>query len=240
MILVFTALVLALPALKVGDRAPTFVLKNQDGQEIRFEDQLGDGPVVVFVYHKGTYRRDKRMLKGFRFYKKQFIAQNAKVFGVSANSEAKTAKTKSKYNLKYDLLSDPEHTVKALWGIKRKGTHQEARTTFVFSPTGELRYVYKSESWTKTHARKALSAVKKINKKEKIAIADEEEEMDGIMTIFEDEAAEQWDDEVDVTEEDRRDTARMLEELANEEDGTKVKTAKKSKNTKEKKETSEL
>ncbi|KAK2950641.1 hypothetical protein BLNAU_14447 [Blattamonas nauphoetae] len=54
--------------------------------------------------------------------------------------------------------------------------------------------------------------------------------MDGITTILEDKTAEQWDDEVDVTEEDRRDTARMLEGLANEEDGTKVKTAKKQKN----------
>ncbi|KAK2942943.1 putative AhpC/TSA family protein [Blattamonas nauphoetae] len=205
----------SLPALNVGDRAKNFVLKNQNGQEISFKDQLGDGPPVVFVNHNGTSLHDSRMLKGFSLFKKQFNAQNAKVFGVSANSEAKIAKTKSKYNLKSDLLSDPKHPVKSLWGIKRKGTHEAARTSIVFSPTAEL--------------RKALSAVKKINKKEKFGTADDNEEMDGITTIFEDEAAEQWDDEVDVTEEDRRDTERMLEGLANEEEGMKVKTAKKHK-----------
>ncbi|KAK2950642.1 hypothetical protein BLNAU_14448 [Blattamonas nauphoetae] len=78
----------SLPALNIGDRAPNFVLKNQDGQEISFKDQLGDGPVVVFVCHNGTSLHDKRMLRGFRFFKKLFIAQNATVFRLSAHTEA--------------------------------------------------------------------------------------------------------------------------------------------------------
>ncbi|KAK2942552.1 hypothetical protein BLNAU_22539 [Blattamonas nauphoetae] len=96
----------SLPALNVGDRASNFVLKNQDGHEIRFNDQLGDGSPVVFVKHKWTSLHDKRMLKGFCFYKKQFSAQNA--------------------------IVDPEHPVKALWGIHpvHYGAHDDETPSF--------------------------------------------------------------------------------------------------------------
>ncbi|KAK2942948.1 hypothetical protein BLNAU_22159 [Blattamonas nauphoetae] len=70
------------------------------------------------------------MLKRSRFYQKKFISQNVTVSGELANSENKIEKTKSKYNLKYNLLSDTEHPVKVLWGIKLKGTHEEVKTTF--------------------------------------------------------------------------------------------------------------
>lgn len=40
--------------LKVGDRAPPFVLRSSEGQEIRLSDMRGP-KVVVLVFFRGTW-----------------------------------------------------------------------------------------------------------------------------------------------------------------------------------------
>ncbi|KAK2943965.1 putative AhpC/TSA family protein [Blattamonas nauphoetae] len=210
MLIILLSELICLSALRVGEKSPDFTLVNQDGRKVRFKNQLGDGPVVIFIFHKTTYRRDKRMLKAFRFMQPFYNGKKATIFGVSHVSTAKLAKAKKKYRLKYDLLSDPDYSLKDIWGLKRRGLHNVARTTLVFDSSGILTYTYKSESWAKTHARKGLSGAGKAAKKKKMKYAEEDEEMDGLMGVFEDAEHETWDADVDITEDDRRDTVRML------------------------------
>jgi len=44
----------AAPAVAVGDRAPDFILKNQDGKHVRLSDLTDDGRVVLIFFRGKT------------------------------------------------------------------------------------------------------------------------------------------------------------------------------------------
>lgn len=100
---------------KVGEQAPDFRLKNQDGEFVSLGDFRGQ-KVVLFAFPKAGTSGCTTQACGFRDSFPRLEAANATVLGISPDPPEALRKWKDDENLPYTLLSDPDHVVLEAWG----------------------------------------------------------------------------------------------------------------------------
>ncbi|MFW6288974.1 MAG: thioredoxin-dependent thiol peroxidase [Spirochaetota bacterium] len=149
--------------LKEGDKAPEFALTDDAGNTVSLKDFAGK-KVVVYFYPKDDTPGCTREACSFRDNYDAILEKGAVVIGISPDDESSHEKFKSKYNLPFYLLADPEKRVIeafGAWGEKeRDGKVSEGllRSTFVID---EDRTVIKA--WPQVnpdeHAEEVLAAL---------------------------------------------------------------------------------
>lgn len=146
--------------LKIGDKAPNFSSKNQDGKLHNLADYIGK-KLVVFFYPKASTPGCTAEACDLRDNFERFSKNNYALLGVSADSEKAQSKFKEKNNLPFPLLADENKEVIqafGVWGPKKfmgrtfDGIH---RTTFVIDEKGVIEDII-SDVKTKEHARQIL------------------------------------------------------------------------------------
>jgi peroxiredoxin Q/BCP len=131
------------PALKVGDPAPEFELKTDTGETARLSDFRGRR-VVLYFYPKDDTTGCTAQACGFRDAYPRIEERNAVVLGVSPDSETSHRKFKTKYDLPFTLLVDPDHRVAQAYGVWGKkslyGKEYEGilRSHFIIDEQGNL------------------------------------------------------------------------------------------------------
>ncbi len=129
--------------LAVGQKAPDFALLDQEGRTVRLADLAGK-KVVLFAFPKAATSGCTAQACGFRDETPILTANNAVVLGLGPDLPKALANWKTKENLPYDLLSDPEHHVleaygvwgeKSMYGKKYMGV---IRSHFVIGEDGTL------------------------------------------------------------------------------------------------------
>jgi peroxiredoxin Q/BCP len=149
--------------LQVGDRAPDFELKTDTGETVRLSDYRGRR-VVLYFYPKDDTTGCTAQACGFRDAYPQIEERNAVVLGVSPDSEASHRKFKTKYNLPFTLLVDPDHKVAEAYGVWGKkslyGKEYDGiiRSHFIIDEEGKLADVQVKVSAGDSVAR-ALEAI---------------------------------------------------------------------------------
>ena len=98
----------------VGEMAPDFELQNQDGKRVKLSDYRGH-KVLLFAYPKAGTSGCTVQACGFRDNFAQIETSNAVVLGLSPDEPAALSKWIAEENLRYDLLSDPDHQVLEAW-----------------------------------------------------------------------------------------------------------------------------
>jgi peroxiredoxin Q/BCP len=146
-------------ALKPGERAPDFELADQSGTTLSLDSLLENGPVVLFFYPQAMTTGCTREACHFRDLDAEFAASGAQRIGISADAVEKQAEFDAKHDLGYPLLSDPDRTVAAAYGVARRGPLPNKRSTFVIGTDKTLLEVVSSELNMNTHADKALAAL---------------------------------------------------------------------------------
>lgn len=99
--------------------APTFTLKNHEGNDIRLPEK---GTVVLYFYPKADTPGCTKEGKTFTELYPDFIKAGALVLGVSPDPVDKIKKFCDKYGFAHALLSDPDHAVAekyGAWGKKQ-------------------------------------------------------------------------------------------------------------------------
>jgi len=146
--------------LKVGDKVPSFSVKDQDGNTIKLEDYTGK-KLIVFFYPKASTPGCTAEACNLRDNYKELQSEGYELLGVSADSEKRQAKFKEKYGFPFPLLADEAHTVInafGVWGLKKfmgreyDGIH---RKTFVVDGDGFVTKVIDKVK-TKDHAAQLL------------------------------------------------------------------------------------
>src|SRR5579863_8247098 len=104
--------------LKVGDPAPQFRLKADDGREVSL-DGLRGKRVVLYFFPKVLTPGCSTEAAEFRDAKPEFDKLETVVLGCSADPIEGQAKFKNKFKLNFPLLSDPDFTAIEAYGARR-------------------------------------------------------------------------------------------------------------------------
>jgi len=134
-------------SLHEGDRAPAFLLKDDNGESVKLSDLKGS-KVVLYFYPKDDTPGCTKEACSFRDGFSEMKKKGAVVLGVSADSVESHVKFKEKFKLNFPLLSDPDKEVinaygvwkeKSLYGRKFMGIE---RTTFVIDESGKIKKIF--------------------------------------------------------------------------------------------------
>lgn len=133
--------------LKVGDKAPDFELKTDDGEVHRLKDSQGKR-VVLFFYPKANTPGCTVEACGFRDDFSVFEGIDVEILGISPDTVRRQLNFKNKFDLPYTLLADADHEVAELYGVwgwkKFMGRDYEGvnRTTFIIDKDGMISHVF--------------------------------------------------------------------------------------------------
>jgi peroxiredoxin Q/BCP len=101
--------------LEAGDQAPPFTLPDQDGKPVSLEDFKGQKVLVYFYPADDTPGCTKEACQ-FNDNLQAFQAAKVPVVGISPDDAASHQRFRSKYGLRFTLLSDPGHAVADRYG----------------------------------------------------------------------------------------------------------------------------
>ncbi len=150
--------------LKIGDKAPVFVGKNQEGKEVKLSDFKGKN-LILYFYPKDNTPGCTAESCDLRDNYDMWISKGYEVLGVSPDSEKSHQNFIEKHNLPFDLISDPEkELLKAYnaWGEKKmygKVYEGVLRKTFVINADGVIEQIFEKVK-TKDHSNQLLNEIK--------------------------------------------------------------------------------
>ncbi len=148
--------------LVIGEKAPPFVLKNQNGDPVEMAKYLGKQPLVIYFYPKNFTPGCVAEACSFRDSFEDFKDAGAVVFGISNDSVSSHARFAKKYRLPFTVLSDKGGKIRKLYGVKSDLLGLlPGRETFVIDKDGLIQMRFNSMQATK-HIAKALKLIKSL------------------------------------------------------------------------------
>jgi len=148
-------------AIAVGDKAPDFMLPDQDGKVHTLSDYRGRWLLLYFYPKDDTPGCTKESCM-LRDTFPRFDATHARVIGISADSVESHAKFARKYDLPFPLIADTEKKVieaYGVWGEKKmlgRTYRGIRRTSFLIDSEGVVRKIYERVK-PEVHAEEVLA-----------------------------------------------------------------------------------
>ena len=153
--------------LKEGSKAPEIKLLTDTGEELKLSSLKGKN-VVLYFYPKSDTPGCTTEACGFRDADAKIQKLGAVVLGVSPDPVKAQAKFRSKFELPFTLLADPDHSAaeafgvwveKSMYGRKYMGV---ARTTFLIGKDGKIAKIFEKVK-PAGHADEVLAALQKLD-----------------------------------------------------------------------------
>ncbi len=129
--------------LEIGDKAPKFTLLDQDANPVSLTDFIGHRVVVYFYPADDTPGCTKEACQ-FNENLSELNKLDVAVVGISPDNADKHTRFRTKYKLKFPLLTDSDKSVmtsygawgeKTMYGKKTTGT---IRSTFIVGIDGKI------------------------------------------------------------------------------------------------------
>jgi peroxiredoxin len=149
--------------LQPGDRVPDFSLQADDGQTYSRQSLAGER-FVIYFYPKDDTPGCTREACAFRDNRPRFDAAGVKVLGVSGDSLKSHDRFRTKYELNFPLLADPDRTVAQAFGavgakkLYGKTSVGIIRSTFLVGPEGVVERTFAPVK-VDGHAEAVLQAI---------------------------------------------------------------------------------
>ena len=105
-------------ALKVGDKAPAFTLKDPDGNDVSSTALLAQGPLVVSFYRGVWCPYCNMELQALQAALPEFARRGAKLVAISPQTAPNSRKSVRQNSLNFPILSDTENSVAAAFGLR--------------------------------------------------------------------------------------------------------------------------
>lgn len=149
--------------LLLGDKAPQWKLKDEQGRAVKLANFRGK-KIVLYFYPRDLTPGCTKEACAFQEDLAEFEKRNAVVLGVSTDDARSHQRFREKYNLGFSLLTDAEHETaesygvwqeknmygRKIWGIKR--------TTFIIDEQGRISHIFNKVSPAE-HSREVLDAL---------------------------------------------------------------------------------
>lgn len=129
--------------LKVGDSAPVFKSKTQDGADFDLESRKGSWTVLYF-YPKAETPGCTKQACTFRDNLKKITDLGASVYGISVDTVDAQKKFHTHHKLNFDLLADEDGAITKLYGSKMPVLNMSKRWTFLIDPDLKIRAIEKN------------------------------------------------------------------------------------------------
>lgn len=150
--------------IKSGDYAPNFSLTNQFGDTVQLGELLARSKVLVYFYPKAMTPGCTVQACQLRDHQAMFDEKNVTIVGISTDAVKSLLKFSERDQLKFILLSDPDHQVAegfGVWGEKKfmgkiyDGIH---RISFLIGQDGKVEQVFDTFK-TSNHHEVVLAAL---------------------------------------------------------------------------------
>lgn len=147
-------------ALNIGDKAPAFTSRDQDGKTVKLSDLKGK-KVVLYFYPRDMTTGCTAEACNLRDNYKLLQKQGYVIYGVSTDDEKSHQKFITKEKLPFSLLADTDKSIhekygtwveKSMYGRKYMGT---ARITFLIDEKGVIEDIITKVD-TKNHTDQIL------------------------------------------------------------------------------------
>lgn len=159
---------MAAQLLQVGDRIPSFRLKDGEGEEFTEEDFIG-APLVLFFYPKDDTPGCTKEACSFRDNLSELDSLDVIVIGVSPDTPESHEKFIQKHNLNFTLFSDTTkglcRTFGVLQEVEKDGViiDKVERSTFLIDYDGTIQWIERPVN-VEGHLERVISAVKALER----------------------------------------------------------------------------
>jgi peroxiredoxin Q/BCP len=155
--------------IQVGDTVPSFILKDQNGNDFDISTLLGRKKLVIFFYPQDGSLNCTREACYFRDLSDVFDEADAVLIGISGQSVESHKEFAEKNRLKYTLLSDPGNKVRKLFGVPGSAFGLiPGRVTYVVDRSGTVVYIFSSQKEVQRHVDEALKMCLLLKKTDKV------------------------------------------------------------------------
>lgn len=151
--------------MKVGDKIPEILGKDQDGNEIKAEDFRGR-KIILYSYPKANTSGCTAEACSLQAHKQELEAAGYSIIGVSKDKEALQKKFADTNGLDFPLIADTETSLLqqlGCWGEKvacGRRTIGTLRTTYLVNEDGVIEKIFMpKEIKTKIHAEQILAYI---------------------------------------------------------------------------------
>lgn len=154
--------------MKIGDTVPDIEVVDQDDNTVNLLKlvQKEKKRLIVYFYPKDNTPGCTKEACSIRDDYSDLMKKNVLIYGVSADSTSSHVKFRTKFNLPFPLLSDPDlKLTKAFgaYGKKRSGGMGLIRSTFITDESGKITSIFGLTNFPKVtttiHAREILTAL---------------------------------------------------------------------------------
>jgi thioredoxin-dependent peroxiredoxin len=125
--------------MNIGEQAPDFTLKDGDGKEWTLSDHR-DRVVVLLFYPGDNTPVCTAQLCSVRDHWSEYQATGAEVVGISTDTIESHKGFAEKFQLPLRLLSDPDGSTSARYGMKSWVPGRSARGVVVIDKEGKIGY----------------------------------------------------------------------------------------------------
>lgn len=147
--------------LKVNDKAPPFVLQDDNGENFSLAEQAGRKILLVF-YPGDDTPVCTRQLCDYRDGIEAFADLGVDVVGISHDSAESHRKFRAKHDLPFTLLTDPDYKVAEQYDSK--GVLGMKRSVFLIDEEGVIRYLHvESVSLFRRRREELLEAIRNLS-----------------------------------------------------------------------------
>jgi peroxiredoxin Q/BCP len=133
-------------ALKIGDKAPEFVLNNQDGELWSLKNHLGKKNIVVYFYPAAMTGGCTKQACSYRDAKSDMEGQDIIVVGISGDAVKNLKAFQQAHQLNFNLLSDASGEIAKKFGVPLD--EGGSFTTKIGEDEISLERSYTSNRWT--------------------------------------------------------------------------------------------
>jgi thioredoxin-dependent peroxiredoxin len=141
-------------SLSVGTPAPSFTVKDTNGNTVSLSDYAGK-TVVLYFYPKDDTPGCTKEACSFRDNYSAYQGKDITVFGVSMDDETSHQAFTQKFSLPFPLLADSEGVLTRAYDVDGGGYAK--RVTYVIAGAGQIIKAYDGTVKTETHATDILA-----------------------------------------------------------------------------------
>lgn len=147
----------------IGDKAPDFSLRDQNGNIVSLHDYAGSRSVVLYFYPKDFTPGCTAETRSFGTMYDELKDMGAEVLGVSTAEVGTHREFAEACGARFSLLADEGGKVRKLYDVRASFGLIPGRTTFVIDRNGVVRHVHTSQTNAAGHVAEAIKALKAIS-----------------------------------------------------------------------------